>query len=188
MTGFVLTLIGGFCCADRCRRKCCAGGCSACTEVCGRKLNCNNHKCEATCHPGACIRCPKTAQVSCACGVTTITVPCGAEREVEPPKCSLRCQIKVIQPIISHHFCIFIDSLFRSARSRRAITRGKSPNLIAATLGPVRRANLFVTSRCIPTLIRQHSAPIDALCRAIQWIPIPIERRQRMRLCFCVCN
>ncbi|XP_002987702.2 NF-X1-type zinc finger protein NFXL2 [Selaginella moellendorffii] len=75
-----------------CRRRCCDGDCPPCSEICGKKLRCGNHKCPAPCHRGLCAPCPLTVKISCQCGFTTLEVPCGADKDVKPPKCSKRCQ------------------------------------------------------------------------------------------------
>lgn len=95
-----------------CRKRCCnegaadagsgAGGSSAavgepaaagahvCRERCTRKLGCGLHACNALCHAGSCPPCPLTVTLSCACGGTRRTFPCG-----KAPKalvCRLPCQ------------------------------------------------------------------------------------------------
>ncbi|KAI5070208.1 hypothetical protein GOP47_0014551 [Adiantum capillus-veneris] len=76
-----------------CKRRCCNGDCPPCSEVCGRKLRCGNHKCPAPCHRGPCAPCPVSIRISCACGSTAYEVPCGAERDKRPPRCSKQCSI-----------------------------------------------------------------------------------------------
>ena len=87
-----------------CRRRCCpgpaaagsapdgGGGCPPCREPCGRRLPCGNHVHEGYCHDGdEEPRCPRTVTLSCPCGSTRVTVPCGAERRAGPPACALPC-------------------------------------------------------------------------------------------------
>jgi NF-X1-type zinc finger protein NFXL1 len=73
--------------------------CPPCREVCGNKLACGNHTCEAFCHPGPCQPCPVTVRLECACTRTAVTVPCGYESRVQPPACTLRCRL----PTACHH-------------------------------------------------------------------------------------
>lgn len=76
-----------------CKRRCCNGDCPPCSEVCGRKLRCGNHKCPSPCHRGPCAPCPVSIRISCACGSTAYEVPCGAERDKRPPRCSKPCTV-----------------------------------------------------------------------------------------------
>lgn len=82
-----------------CSRKCCVGDCPNCEQPCGRTLVCRNHKCESRCHQGPCYPCTVTHTISCHCGATTITVPCGREKTTKPPKCSKLCRL----PPSCHH-------------------------------------------------------------------------------------
>eukprot|EP00058_Branchiostoma_floridae_P026212 XP_002611702.1 hypothetical protein BRAFLDRAFT_117080 [Branchiostoma floridae] len=66
---------------------------------CGRSLNCRNHKCPTKCHPGQCYPCNETVDISCHCGFTVITVPCGRKRGAKPPKCMQPCR----KPPDCHH-------------------------------------------------------------------------------------
>nr|XP_032829270.1 NF-X1-type zinc finger protein NFXL1 [Petromyzon marinus] len=74
-----------------CRRKCCDGNCPQCDQVCARSLSCKNHKCSSICHPGSCYPCGVSVEVSCACGSTKVTVPCGREKHTRPPRCKQLC-------------------------------------------------------------------------------------------------
>jgi NF-X1-type zinc finger protein NFXL1 len=38
------------CARHACRRRCCDGECPPCSEICGKKLRCRNHKCQSPCH------------------------------------------------------------------------------------------------------------------------------------------
>ncbi|KAG7160847.1 NF-X1-type zinc finger protein NFXL1-like [Homarus americanus] len=82
-----------------CNKKCCVGDCPRCEQPCGRTLVCRNHKCESRCHQGPCYPCAVTHTISCRCGASTITVPCGREKTTKPPKCSKRCKL----PPNCHH-------------------------------------------------------------------------------------
>ncbi|KAL1117247.1 hypothetical protein AAG570_004573 [Ranatra chinensis] len=82
-----------------CNRKCCNGNCPPCEKPCGKTLKCGQHKCGSVCHRGACYPCQVVKEVSCRCGATSITVPCGKVRRTHPPKCSRPCQI----PPECHH-------------------------------------------------------------------------------------
>ncbi|KAI3428787.1 hypothetical protein D9Q98_007606 [Chlorella vulgaris] len=75
-----------------CRRRCCVS-CPPCEEVCGRWLKCRNHRCPAPCHPGECGPCPLSARISCACGRTHYSVPCGRESTAKPPPCRQMCPV-----------------------------------------------------------------------------------------------
>ena len=77
-----------------CKKRCCAAGegCAPCREACGRALACGNCTCAAYCHAGECSACPLTRTVACACGGTTVAVPCGRERGAAPPRCALPCK------------------------------------------------------------------------------------------------
>ena len=41
---------------------------------------------------GPCYPCPLVVDVSCACGKTKVTVPCGAEKSTHPPRCRQPCR------------------------------------------------------------------------------------------------
>ncbi len=56
-------------------------------QTCGRRLRCGNHLCPAACHSGPCLPCPLSVTVSCACGRTAYTLPCGTEATAKPPVC-----------------------------------------------------------------------------------------------------
>ena len=47
--------------------------------------------CDSVCSPGHCYPCPLVVDVTCACGKTKITVPCGAEKSTRPPRCRQPC-------------------------------------------------------------------------------------------------
>lgn len=87
------------CRRHNCNRKCCEGNCPPCEHLCGRTLSCRNHKCKSRCHPGPCYPCSLTHTISCSCKATTITVPCGREKNTPPPKCSKLCR----KPPACHH-------------------------------------------------------------------------------------
>ncbi|KAI5609275.1 NF-X1-type zinc finger protein NFXL1, partial [Silurus asotus] len=80
------------CNRHQCKRKCCPGNCPPCDLNCGRTLGCRNHKCPSVCHQGSCYPCPEVVQVKCACGSTSLTVPCGRERSTKPPRCKEICR------------------------------------------------------------------------------------------------
>ncbi|TRY60282.1 hypothetical protein DNTS_009655 [Danionella cerebrum] len=80
------------CSRHHCKRKCCAGTCPPCDQICNRMLGCRNHRCPAACHPGSCYPCPEQVSVSCHCGSTVVTVPCGRERSTRPPRCKQICR------------------------------------------------------------------------------------------------
>ena len=46
----------------------------SCGEVCGLTLDCDNHQCEAVCHPGDCAPCPLSPDrvTTCPCGKTLL--------------------------------------------------------------------------------------------------------------------
>ncbi|OMJ23603.1 FKBP12-associated protein 1-like protein [Smittium culicis] len=62
-----------------------------CSKICDKKLNCNLHKCQATCHQGQCQPCKETyeSSLSCPCGMTRMGPPllCGSIL----PKCNFYC-------------------------------------------------------------------------------------------------
>lgn len=77
-----------------CKRRCCDGvHCPPCEEVCNKRLRCGNHRCPAPCHPGECSPCPLSVKISCACGKTSYSTPCGRESTAEPPQCQLACSV-----------------------------------------------------------------------------------------------
>ncbi|CAM4893606.1 unnamed protein product [Rotaria socialis] len=82
-----------------CKRKCCDGNCPPCQTVCGKTLNCRNHKCLSECHRGQCYPCTHKANVTCACGQTSVTVPCGCEKQTRKPRCNKLC----LKPSDCHH-------------------------------------------------------------------------------------
>ena len=77
---------------DISRRKCCTG-CQPCEQPCGKTLSCKNHKCTSRCHTGACYPCQLQQTISCNCGLTTVSVPCGREKAVKPPRCRAMCSV-----------------------------------------------------------------------------------------------
>ncbi|KAF5270987.1 hypothetical protein FQR65_LT05337 [Abscondita terminalis] len=77
-----------------CNRKCCEGNCPPCEKPCGRTLGCGNHKCISVCHRGSCYPCHLAETVSCRCGGTSVTVPCGRKKKTRPPRCLLLCKIR----------------------------------------------------------------------------------------------
>ena len=48
-----------------------------CDAVCGKTLNCQNHKCQLQCHEGPCSKCEVVETQVCFCGQDKKTVPCG---------------------------------------------------------------------------------------------------------------
>ena len=48
---------------------------------------------------GHCYPCVLSVSVSCTCGATSISVPCGRERTTKPPRCTKLCQL----PSTCHH-------------------------------------------------------------------------------------
>ncbi|CAF1291687.1 unnamed protein product [Rotaria sordida] len=82
-----------------CKRKCCDGNCLPCQTICGKTLNCRNHKCLSECHRGQCYPCTHKVDVTCACGQTSITVPCGCEKQTRKPRCNKLC----LKPSDCHH-------------------------------------------------------------------------------------
>uniref|UniRef100_A0A8B9HIP7 Nuclear transcription factor, X-box binding-like 1 n=1 Tax=Astyanax mexicanus TaxID=7994 RepID=A0A8B9HIP7_ASTMX len=97
------------CSRHQCRRKCCPGNCPPCDLNCGRSLGCRNHKCPSVCHQGSCYPCPEVVQVKCACGKTSLTVPCGREKSTKPPRCRELCSkpSSCHHPTREHHRCHF---------------------------------------------------------------------------------
>ena len=51
------------------------------------------------CHSGACYPCNLYQKVSCNCGATSVSVPCGREKTMKPPRCRRECQA----PSRCHH-------------------------------------------------------------------------------------
>ncbi|KAL7721097.1 Nuclear transcription factor [Entamoeba marina] len=46
-------------------------GCFSCNNICGKLLDCGKHYCTLPCHPGKCINCPTSINITtCACGRT----------------------------------------------------------------------------------------------------------------------
>ncbi|XP_066250881.1 NF-X1-type zinc finger protein NFXL1 [Euwallacea similis] len=82
-----------------CNRKCCDGNCPPCEKPCGNSLQCSNHKCPSVCHRGPCYPCQLFKEISCRCGATKMSVPCGRKQRVKPPKCLKLCMI----PPDCHH-------------------------------------------------------------------------------------
>ncbi|RMZ55053.1 hypothetical protein APUTEX25_005679 [Auxenochlorella protothecoides] len=62
-------------------------------EVCGRRLRCGSHRCAAPCHAGPCRPCQMRVTLTCACGHSAHTVPCGAQRAAAPPACRQPCAV-----------------------------------------------------------------------------------------------
>ncbi|XP_070554401.1 NF-X1-type zinc finger protein NFXL1-like [Ptychodera flava] len=87
------------CGKHQCKRKCCDWNCPGCEQPCNKSLSCKNHKCPSKCHQGLCYPCPLTVDISCRCGDTVITVPCGREKVTKAPRCKLLCRV----PPDCHH-------------------------------------------------------------------------------------
>ncbi|KAL5012277.1 hypothetical protein ScPMuIL_010828 [Solemya velum] len=87
------------CGKHQCKRKCCDGNCPSCEQMCGKLLSCRNHKCQSRCHRGRCYPCPLTVDILCNCKFTSITVPCGKEKSIKPPRCHQKCK----NPPACHH-------------------------------------------------------------------------------------
>lgn len=81
------------CKKHNCGKKCCYG-CPPCEKTCDKPLQCGRHKCTMICHLGPCYPCPLETKITCRCKQTAITVPCGREKHVKPPKCVLPCKFK----------------------------------------------------------------------------------------------
>ncbi|XP_014355162.2 NF-X1-type zinc finger protein NFXL1 [Papilio machaon] len=94
-----------------CGRKCCNGNCPPCEKLCDKPLQCGRHKCTSVCHRGPCYPCPRESKITCRCKETYITVPCGREKNIKPPKCNLPCKIKYKcgHSDDNHHLCHFGD-------------------------------------------------------------------------------
>ncbi|KAH3745328.1 NF-X1-type zinc finger protein NFXL2 [Pelomyxa schiedti] len=75
-----------------CNKRCCKS-CLPCSLICDRALECGNHRCTLICHQGPCTQCPKTATIYCACGKTSVTVPCALKKKTAPPPCDEQCTI-----------------------------------------------------------------------------------------------
>ncbi|CAG9792862.1 unnamed protein product [Diatraea saccharalis] len=77
-----------------CGRKCCNGDCPPCEKLCDKPLQCGRHKCTMVCHRGPCYPCPRESKLTCKCKETYVTVPCGREKHIKPPRCYLPCKTK----------------------------------------------------------------------------------------------
>ncbi|KAL6303220.1 hypothetical protein BKA93DRAFT_788613 [Sparassis latifolia] len=55
----------------------------SCGQTCGKILDCGNHTCEGTCHPGACKPCAVRVAVKCYCGKEEKEIGCGEGEEKE---------------------------------------------------------------------------------------------------------
>ncbi|XP_015070225.1 NF-X1-type zinc finger protein NFXL1 [Solanum pennellii] len=78
-----------------------------CSKVCGKRLRCGVHRCEAVCHSGDCAPCLVPVTQRCRCGSTSRTVecyrtqaedeqftcdrPCGQKKNCGRHRCSERC-------------------------------------------------------------------------------------------------
>mmetsp|Transcript_108196 Transcript_108196/g.149474 ORF Transcript_108196/g.149474 Transcript_108196/m.149474 type:complete len:106 (+) Transcript_108196:1041-1358(+) len=51
----------------------------SCNSPCGRLLNCLKHRCEETCHEGACKPCAVDVELACHCEKKVETVNCGTK-------------------------------------------------------------------------------------------------------------
>lgn len=84
----------------------------SCAEPCDRDLTCKNHKCEASCHSGACKDCPllPTNVQFCPCGKVPVTQLSEEERNtcLDPiPTCDSFCGKKLkCGPKGSSHLCM----------------------------------------------------------------------------------
>ncbi|EKM57230.1 uncharacterized protein PHACADRAFT_142441 [Phanerochaete carnosa HHB-10118-sp] len=53
----------------------------SCGQVCGKRLGCDNHACEAVCHDGPCAPCTVKASAQCYCGKEERELGCGEGAE-----------------------------------------------------------------------------------------------------------
>lgn len=54
----------------------------SCSAICGALLGCGRHRCQRTCHPGDCEKCPVVEATRCYCGKEEKLLGCG-EGEVK---------------------------------------------------------------------------------------------------------
>eukprot|EP00057_Strongylocentrotus_purpuratus_P031970 XP_786259.2 PREDICTED: NF-X1-type zinc finger protein NFXL1 [Strongylocentrotus purpuratus] len=97
------------CKKHQCKRRCCSGDCPPCEQQCNKYLPCGNHKCPSLCHPGRCFPCPLMKDLKCFCGHTKMSVRCGREKTIKPPKCKQPCKIPpdCHHPVREKHTCHF---------------------------------------------------------------------------------
>nr|XP_054754423.1 NF-X1-type zinc finger protein NFXL1-like [Lytechinus pictus] len=97
------------CKKHQCKRRCCNDDCPLCEQQCNKYLPCGNHKCPSLCHPGRCFPCPLMKELKCRCGHTKISVRCGREKTIKPPKCKKPCLIPpdCHHPVREKHSCHF---------------------------------------------------------------------------------
>lgn len=138
-----------------CNRKCCTGSCPPCDQVCNRPLGCKNHKCTSRCHQGPCYPCDRTVDITCSCGRTKITVPCGRERQTKPPKCSLPCT----KPPDCHH----------ESRTKHVCHAGSCPPCKQTCLKVSERCGHICKAPCHTSVLVQVAAPSQK--RAGPWEP-----------------
>lgn len=70
----------------------CASPIWQCEKICGKPLDCGNHKCLEVCHAGVCDSCPLTRPRICPCGKSTYHLPCTEDT----PTCGSTCE-KVLE-------------------------------------------------------------------------------------------
>lgn len=67
----------------------CSDPVPVCGNVCGRWLDCGEHKCDAKCHEGGCEPCQQQVAATCSCGKTQATLPCLMRRSF---RCNKVCK------------------------------------------------------------------------------------------------
>lgn len=177
------------CGRHQCRRRCCPGNgcepasgaiagkdyCPPCREICGRKLSCGNHTCQAFCHAGDCLKCPLTVTVQCACGTSRLTVPCGYEKRVEPPPCTMRCRAvttchhKMRQPHACHFGACPPCSQVCGRLYNRCLHKCDLPCHSQAAEAPSNSSK----SSGVPTPLGQPAVSSSSLASALGPLPCP---------------
>ncbi|KAH1004003.1 hypothetical protein HUJ04_003825 [Dendroctonus ponderosae] len=74
-------------CSSQQKLRDCAFPIWQCEKVCGKPLDCGNHKCDETCHAGVCNSCVLTKPRTCPCGKSTYNLACTEDT----PTCGSTC-------------------------------------------------------------------------------------------------
>ncbi|TIA86347.1 hypothetical protein E3P99_03711 [Wallemia hederae] len=108
----------------------------SCGDMCGRKLGCGQHKCQAPCHPGPCSPCLEVEKSKCYCGKESAEKPCGTRGYLGKQSCHSKDEFYVALWECSNTCGDFFDCKVHQCQelchppSRQALTCPLSPSVV----------------------------------------------------------
>jgi transcriptional repressor NF-X1 len=109
-----------------------------CGNICGKSLNCEEHKCNKRCHPPPCAPCDITFPAKCFCGSKEILTLCGETNAKQPFSCYAKCPFqydcsvhsceKLCHPLEVHKssICPFDPSLHPTCHCGKTVALGRN--------------------------------------------------------------